>query len=52
MLTYLFGSVLGLGRQVVEGVVSLSDSTEKHCDHTCNTPGRDRDTGREELEDQ
>lgn len=33
----LFGSVLGVGRQVVEGVVGLSDAAEEHCDHTCNT---------------
>lgn len=36
----LLGSVLGLGRQVVESVVGLSDSTEEHGDHACNTKGR------------
>lgn len=33
----LFGSVLGVGRQVVEGVVGLCDAAEEHRDHTCNT---------------
>lgn len=33
----LFGSVLGVGRQVVEGVVGLSDAAKEHRDHTCNT---------------
>lgn len=35
----LFGPVLGVGRQVVEGVVGLSDSAKQHRDHTCSTPG-------------
>lgn len=35
----LFGPVLGIRRQVVEGVMRLSDATEQHSDHTCNTPG-------------
>lgn len=37
----LFGSVLGVGRQVVEGVVGLSDPTEEHCDHTCDTNAKE-----------
>lgn len=37
----LFGSVLGVSRQVVEGVVGLSDPTEEHCDHTCDTNAKE-----------
>lgn len=32
---HLFGPLLGLRGQVVEGVVSLSDPTEQHRHHTC-----------------
>lgn len=39
----LFGSVLGVGRQVVEGVVGLGDAAEEHCDHTCNTKTTEMD---------
>lgn len=36
----LFGPVLGLRGQVVEGVVGLSDPAKQHCDHACNASGK------------
>ena len=36
---YLFGALLGLWGQVVEGVVGLGDPTEQHSHHPCTETG-------------